>query len=300
MSTTSTQLYAGEALCVAENKSSGDARPCGKKAYYTHSRSRSAFRLQLPKRPVPKFDLQKQLETSVAPSTSVGECVRLQRMRMMRKVEQLPGYVCVFPNYRHENRVDGYGLSSLSPMKLGPVLHGQPGLPAARKLESFWQMSKRFVTEVNDGLFLQAKVNGFMQTEPQRHKLKGVAMSYWSWVGQDGLERALDYITARQFYCHFYQHLAVATDAWMRLYKMVRMDHVRVQICGYDAHAMGQNTAQDIERAYLDPSQPFGHERVLVAMLLLPDSQLPWNKHWKKESDMPLSESAKARLEAQQ
>lgn len=51
--------------------------------------------------------------------------------------------------------------------------------------------------------------------------------------------------------------------------------------CGYDAHEIPEATVDAIEKAYLDPSVPFGHERVLFAMLALRDTpeEYPWRKY---------------------
>ena len=68
--------------------------------------------------------------------------VILFKMQHKKAVGFEDGYLNVFPNYNHENRKDGYGCPSLSPMILFPVDHGQPVLPVAQNLENFHQGNK--------------------------------------------------------------------------------------------------------------------------------------------------------------
>lgn len=63
-----------------------------------------------------------------------------QKMRMMSLVECQPGHRNVFPNYRHEKRVDGVGCASLSPMNLGPIEHNEKDVPVAATLENYHQV----------------------------------------------------------------------------------------------------------------------------------------------------------------
>jgi hypothetical protein len=58
---------------------------------------------------------------------------------MMKNPEHIEGFLKVFPNYKHQNRQDGFGCMKLSPKYLGPVDHGQPDLPPALNIENFHQ-----------------------------------------------------------------------------------------------------------------------------------------------------------------
>lgn len=64
------------------------------------------------------------------------------KMNMMKDIGFVTGYINIFPNFKHGNRRDGIGLPSLSPKSIGPVDHGQPGLPLALNLENFHQGNK--------------------------------------------------------------------------------------------------------------------------------------------------------------
>lgn len=67
-----------------------------------------------------------------------GEVI-LTRLFMMKPPEDTKGFLKVFPNYKHQNRSDGFGCASLSPKFMGPIKHGQPGLPDSKNLENFHQ-----------------------------------------------------------------------------------------------------------------------------------------------------------------
>jgi hypothetical protein len=277
-----TPFFAGEHLCHSLVLST--STPCQKKAYFrvganvfcgTHSRKDSHIRRALPKAYKPPFDLDAQMRDAL---WMRGGAVGLQRMGMMKSVAQLPYWVCVFPNYRHANRKDGIGMATLSPMRLGPVVHGQPGFSNALNLEQFHQFSKRYTNESEEE-FRLAKERGFLDPVPHRRKQHGKPL-YWSWVSASGVEHKLDYVTCRQFYCHFYELLVREQDEWTRLYNLVHVSKVNTQICGYDAFPI-EPTKEAIYDAYKDESRPFGHERVLFTMLVLADPfEYPWNAMW--------------------
>jgi hypothetical protein len=221
--------------------------------------------------------------------------VTLTRMFRMRAVPALPGRTKVFPNYRHQNRSDGIGCASLSPMSLGPVEHGQPDLPPASCVENFHQGSKCFREEVDRHgapleLFYENRLRFYEDDVPHRHKYKGMGANknvplYFVWVGEDGAEHRLGYVESRQFYCTFYERLARETEDYARLERLLDEGY-DLQLCGYDAHDVsvlpGDDPLVAAERAYLDATKPFGHERVLYAMLTCPrgrEAELPWRRH---------------------
>ncbi len=176
----------------------------------------------------------------------------------------------VFPNFKHQNRKDGYGCRKLSPMYLGPVEHGQPNLPPSKNIENFHQFSKVFQEEVDkDGnpskLFYKNRLSGYLDDTPHRHKFKGKEKNkniplYFMWVDKDGKEHRLDYITSRQFYCNFYARLASEKKDFKHLVELINKGY-NIQICGYDAnpiHYDEDNLVENIEKEYLNPDAPFG------------------------------------------
>ena len=211
----------------------------------------------------------------------------LYRMRMMKSVPLIEGYLNVFPNYRHQNRKDGFGCSSLSPMNLGPVKHGQPGLPDSKNIENFHQGSKLFEEEVDNNdsdliepgkLYYSNRKSFYLDDVPHRHKYKGTGNNKsiplcFIWVDTEGKEHQLSYIESRQFYCTFYERLAKKEEDYKDLRALIACGY-NLQICGYDAFDI-----DDPEEAYLDPSHPFGHERVLYTMLTMNKKDYPWRKH---------------------
>ncbi len=300
------EVYYGEHQC--QNVSKTSHKRCGNKAYFRSKKknaklllcgvhSRNVSRKELPKRDRATKARMKQerlqaheslVQAAREDNASKGlrGQVVLSRLRMMHEPENLPGFLKVFPNFKHQNRKDGFGCSRLSPKAMGPVEHGQPSLPAALNIENFHQGSKVFREEVdsdnNPGpLFYEHRVSFYRDHVPHRHKYKGQGANanvplYFLWVDKDGTEHRLDYITSRQFYCNFYERIAAHEKDYLYLLDQLQSG-TNLQICGYDAFPIENS----IEAAYLDPSVPFGHERVLYTMLVHPDDPgaWPWRKH---------------------
>lgn len=206
-----------------------------------------------------------------APAAKRGE-VRLARMHFIgRKVIQADvppsGFKMIFPNKDDGGR-DG-GMATLSPMRLGPVKHGQAGLPDALLLENFWQQSKQYADET-DAEFVSNQKKMFADATPHRHKRRGVKPLGWVWVDpKTGRRHVLGWVEARQFYCNYYERLVRSQPEWLELERMVAAGQ-SVCICGYDA--------RDVR--YDDPNYAFAHEAVLATMLRHPtqESEWPWRK----------------------
>ena len=299
------QIYYGEIRCQAKNKS------CRNKGYFSLENgdivcgvhSRNVKKVELPHRNIKEvlerkselYDQHEKYVEKIAEQNRKNDVfgqVKLIQMKMRKEVELIPGYMNVFPNFRHQNRKDGFGCSSLSPMMLGPVIHNQPDCPPSKNLENYHQFSKCFPLEVDEEQnptldFVQNRIKGFEDTEPHRHKIlyshnnlsmKGIKPLYSLWTNLDGETHAIDYISSRQFYCVFYERLASVQEDFKYLKDLVE-EGFNIAIQGYDAFEMGQ-TEDEIETAYLSPHKPFGHERCLMTMLVLNDpSKYPWNKH---------------------
>jgi hypothetical protein len=199
----------------------------------------------------------------------------LSQMKMMKKIEYQDGFLPVFPNRKHQNRKDGFGCSSLSPMKLGPVNHKQPGLPPAQNIENLFQGSKVYPQEMEGDepspLFYENRLKFYEDEEPHRHKFPGNIPSFFLWVSPTGEELRLTYIESRQVYCQFYEKLASEKEDFRKLVQM-KEEGMNLMICGYDARPL---QVEDVEKEYLDPNQPFGHEKVLFCMLI---GVQPWKK----------------------
>jgi hypothetical protein len=162
--TRTTTVYYGQVPCRGKTK---EGKKCQNKAYYewqgsyycgSHCRpSKCGDRKTLPKDPDAALNRRRELllwhrevEEVALAKQAVGTHghVVVGKLRMVKSPPHLPGYLAVFPNYRHGERVDGFGCSSLSPKSMGPVDHGMPGIPIALNLENYHQGAKIFSNEV--------------------------------------------------------------------------------------------------------------------------------------------------------
>jgi hypothetical protein len=213
------------------------------------------------------------------------------KLRMMQRPEQREGYLLVFPNFKHQGRKDGLGIRALSPKAIGPVHHGQPGLPPAATIENFHQGSKWFRGKSREA-FEAMREQMYLDPVPHRHNPhaapgpggnKNVPMCSVG-VSADGVEHKVSYVESRQFYCWFYSR-AVEKMPEFKMLQRNLASGVNMIICGYDGY---QPDDARIEAHYADPSRPFGHELVLYTMLKFPKDQWPWllpkyNTHRKPE-----------------
>lgn len=205
----------------------------------------------------------------------------VRKIQMRRKFELEPGYLHIFPNNKHGERTDGLGLPALSPMRLGPVEHGQKHMPPALLLENFWQGSKCFKSEADekgDPLpeFWETQKKWFNDKVPHRHKYKrGMKPLCWVWVSKTNEMHKLNWVQSRQFYCEFYARLA-SKQPDLELIKTKLDEGYNVALCGYDGRAI---KASEVEKEYLSDKAPFGHELVLFTMVAVPEAQWPWKKY---------------------
>lgn len=221
--------------------------------------------------------------------------VILTKLYMMKEPEHIDGYLKVFPNYKHGNRKDGFGCSSLSPKSIGPINHGQPELPIALNLENFWQFSKVFKNESDEKgnplpIFYQTQIKGYL--DPIRHRHKEVIKKfkgnkniplYFIWRIKDNnkigyKELHLSYYESREIYCKFYEKLTKNNEALKGL-KCALKSGYNLQIIGYDSYDVKN---KDIYECYKNTSKPFGHELVLYCLLTIKKKEnYPWNKFGK-------------------
>jgi hypothetical protein len=202
-------------------------------------------------------------------------------MYMAREVPLVDGIQNVFPNYRHQGRKDGWGMKSLSPKSIGPIKHGQPGLPDAKNLENFHQGSKWFKGFTYEE-FKEAQLDMFNDPEPHRHHRHAHKLDNgkrntphgFVWIDKSGKEHGVKYQNCRQFYCHFYERAVLKDNNFLQLVDAIERG-VNLNIVGYD----GYNQTNGIDIHYYDASRPFGHEMVLYTMLKYPESVWPWRSH---------------------
>ena len=93
----------------------------------------------------------------------------------MKQPVYKPGYLNVFPNFKHQHRKDGFGCARLSPKSLGPVIHTMPNLPPALNIENYHQGAKFWKFELSrsgDILepFIKKRIEMYKSNIPMRHK----------------------------------------------------------------------------------------------------------------------------------
>jgi hypothetical protein len=265
---------------------------------------------------------------------SSGEVTAASFGGMMKEwsFEPLPGWLPIFPNNKHGHGFN-YGIgascsnvcvpdtvskgdfSSLSPMKLGPVMHAQKDVPVATSIENYHQFNKVYEQELSatpcDCVraqyewphfkpipeFYVLRNNGYRDPKPHRRKfslkeikagkkepVKGNAFHknapvYSVHVDPDGTERHFTYVESRYFYCFQMERLATQTPAFARLQKY-KTDGYNLQIVGYDAYTPDGVDPDTLYRHYCDPERPFGHEMVILALLAIASrDQYPWHRY---------------------
>lgn len=96
------------------------------------------------------------------------------KLRMLKLPLHIDGYLKVFPNFKHQDRKDGFGCSSLSPKSLGPIYHNMFDFPVAKNLENYHQGSKIFYGEIVDDIITSESIDIrkkiYDSTIPYRHK----------------------------------------------------------------------------------------------------------------------------------
>lgn len=207
---------------------------------------------------------------------------------MMKNPKYVTGYLNVFPNYKHQNRKDGFGCMRLSPKSLGPVIHNMPGLPAATTIENYHQFAKfwQFELDEKDEILEKYKLDRVKAytSPPMRHKYdKNINIPKFSmYYDKYGKEHRYNYLQCRYFYCHFYEKLASKEKDFINLKEMIKNGY-NLNICGYD----GYNVTKSLIEHYTDTSKPFGHELVLYTMLIEDNNDnYPWNIYYNKNKEI--------------
>ena len=311
--------YSGETTCEGVYK---NGNKCASKAYYSEEKkhlcgrhSKRESRSALEKNPLAAANRIKELKQRKAvikqhkkknKENGVPGKIICTKLRMMQMPEWEKGYMMVFPNYKHENRIDGYGCKSLSPKSIGPIDHKMKDLPIAQNLENYHQFSKVYSFELDEKnnvvkKSLDYRIKWYKSDVPMRHKyptklIKKYGNScefalYYDLV--ENKERRYTYIQCRYFYCHWYELLTKDNDDLARLKKR-RNRGYNLQIVGYDSFdpEIGEGDddsaiSKKLYKHYLDGSRPFGHELVLYTILMLKNpKQYPWNVYRKKHKKL--------------
>lgn len=222
---------------------------------------------------------------------------------MMKEWSFVPkiGFLPVFPNAKHGHGFNyGFGdFSGMSPMKLGPVIHGQIGTFPAKTIEVYHQGNKVFPCELSSvpctcprarewphmlpaGDFYENRDGLYGSSKAQRHKfskkyLKEMTRSdydgninipeYSVHVSNGGIERHFTYVESRWFYCSQMERLATVTPAFKNLLGYIAQGF-KIEIVGYDAYPPQAIDPDTLYAHYLDPGKPFGHEMVILCLAI--------------------------------
>lgn len=305
--------YSGEVYCCDKLK---NGKACKILAYYWFENgprcgrhSDKGNRHELAKNPH-KAEIRERMITSWEENAginaeenrknkTIGRII-CKKMIIFGKPEPEFGFKMVFPNNRHGQRKDGFGCPELSPMRLGPINHGQPGLPPALTLENYHQFNKCFPNEVNENgdplpEFYERRRNAYVDPTPHRHKFdtkihlgmnsatngKNIPL-YSIHLNTKGEEKRFSYVQSRWFYAHQYEILATKKKEFETLKKMM-FDGFNLQIMDFD----GYSVTESLYNHYCDATRPFGHGMCLLTLLTVYDPQdYPWNQYRRKYSEI--------------
>lgn len=303
-------IFYGEVSCRAKVKSTG--KDCANNAYYKEGNSylcgvhsNKDKRVKLMKNPNKKnimLDAIKvhndtiELVRQDNKDKELTGNMKCHKMAMMKPVPLVGGYLNVFPNFKHNNRSDGYGCSALSPMSLGPVyMFIEQGLPIAKNIENFHQNRKIWPNEVDDNgdptkEALELQIKMYNDPIPHRHKYDAKEMAklrkqvdgenrnqplYSIHRTLKGELRRYTYVESRFFYCTAYEILAKQQKEFGVLQEYIK-NGTNIMICGYDAY----DVTMTLYEHYCDPTKPFGHELVLYTLLMIQDeTEYPWRQY---------------------
>lgn len=307
----------GKQVCEGVIKSTG--KPCTNRAYYKDGgclkcgvHSNKNTREKLPKNPNAQKEREEMLENRqllVDKTTKKNKeegkrgDVICTKLMMMKEPDHYDGYLKVFPNFKHGNRSDGFGCPSLSPKSLGPINHHMrfpdgTRIPKATNLENYHQFAKVFMGEMSKDdkiseKCLELRKLGYEDKTPYRHKFehpnfpdvvvkgnKNIPL-FSVYYNKQGEERRFTYIQSRYFYCYWYEKLVKKEEDYKKLCKLLK-DGTNLQIIGYD----GYPVIKDLYLHYLDPKRPFGHEMVLLSMLVLKKQDYPWRVYYKSNEEI--------------
>jgi hypothetical protein len=300
-------IFWGEVQCVAKYKN-GNA--CKNPAYYTGQlcgqHSKKDNRRELPKNPraaeIEKEKVNERISKAVPTDNPV---ITATKIRMMKKPVPRDGFLLVCPNNKHFHNY-GYpgNYSTLSPMKLGPVENG-----LALNIENYHQYAKVFPCEMSDipcdcgrpfehfkplKTFYELRTKGYADPVPHRHKYdpkeikkqnKGNVNKPMFSVQFTPEERHFSYVESRYFYCNQMEILATQQRAFEELKDKYQVGY-SLDIHGYDAYEPDGTDSESLYKHYCDDSRPFGHEMVILTLLVLTPDQYPWKRYRREHQDV--------------
>jgi hypothetical protein len=304
-------MFYGESNCQAIVKSSGIS--CNNLAYYVYNNkyvcgvhSKKNNREVLLKNPNKEQIKREEYDRRIIIIKGIAseKCLNglqghiiVSKLRMRHNPEYTDGYLNIFPNFKHQNRKDGFGCMRLSPMSLGPIEHGMSNLPNAMNLENYHQFAKVWSFELDNDEnllpgYFNLRIQGYNDLVPHRRKYDKCFLDqfgtnvnspeYSLYYDKDNIPHTYNYIQCRYFYCHFYEQLASVEPDFLKLKQYLKKGY-NLCIQGYDGFPINKS----IWKCYIDTYKPFGHELVLYTMLIIEDPiDYPWNRYYQENYEI--------------
>lgn len=215
--------------------------------------------------------IQKQLNSK---RVQLNGQVTTNQVKRSHSIPDEPTYLRIFVS-KHKSHIG----DELSPFNLLIDANYLPYSDLGKvPLELWWQSAKISQSETND-FFLKRRRSIYQKGEPKRRYFdlkKGVKGTLFG-IPPDH-DVIYDYLESRYFYCQMYQYYASQTASYLFL-DAVHQLGVNLLLMGPDGYPLSDNIYQD----YLNTTVPFGHERILVCMLL---GLKPWEKYRLDNSDV--------------
>lgn len=185
-----------------------------------------------------------------------------------------------------------YCCEELSPSRLGPIAHQQPGLPPALTLERFHRGN-----QVRDADLL----NGSTTTEEWRRQqlrwysapnvvnvARGMPLWY-QWIQPDGSRVMMSELEARRLYCELYVKQVSLENSLPAIEIEALRDCLEA---GYNLHIVTDTeltvldgSVKALEKLYLDVDDSNLPGVIISAILILPVDHYPWRKRAGKDVD---------------
>nr|QBK84862.1 MAG: uncharacterized protein LCDPAC02_00610 [Pithovirus LCDPAC02] len=293
--------YHGEIQCETIYKSGKNVgKRCENRAYWDCIKEKGRYRCGMHSRNITKTELLKDPKAKEKRSIEIYNMLKeaesiqkqnfdqkkkgkliVRKMYIMKKIDYVKGYYPVFPNIKHQNRKDGFGMSSLSPMVLGPVLsyfpYNEVKIIKIPNIENYYQGAKQYICDINysnmDNIHLNDHgynklLKMYEDIEPHRHKYtkkeldiickdidikkpkiyKPVFSVYYN---KYGIGTAYTYIESRYFYCYWYKKLATKTDEYLDLIQKLENGY-NLCIYGYDGRPVRYSYEKFSDENFVD------------------------------------------------
>ncbi len=248
--------------------------------------------------------------TEEALARGAGAHVTLVRSpEKWRPLALVPGVLNIWPSTARASRTDALGMPALSPARLGPVMHGQPGFSPAASVQDYVDASACYPSETElvagaDGLLTRAPAPLFFKRQRAgfagrggcgagKARLMRASTEERARVTEPGFQvdrplffvatdergavRFLDVVVARFLLAVAYEALAEATPEFATLRDQYLAHGVALHLVG-----PGLTEVEDVraDEVFADGGAPYRHEHVLQAMLRRPArADRPWWRH---------------------